>query len=339
MTRHLPSVRRLARRLVSRATGAGVVLMYHRVAEVGSDPWSLCVSPRHFEEHLRLLRERFRVVPLSTLLSGSREGGLARRAVAVTFDDGYADSLLAAKPLLERYGVPATVFVTAGQLGASREFWWDELERLLLRPGTLPVALELEAGGRRLERRIDRAERYTHEDYRRHERWTVHSTCDPTPRHALFRVLYMWLFELAPRARQSAIDALREWAGAGAEGRPSHRSLTREELADLASGGLVEIGAHTLTHPALDALPRGEQWAEISGSKALLEALAGRPVTAFAYPHGAFSADTVGLVREAGFAVACSTRYEAVPVDGDPYRVPRVEVRDGDGDSLARSLP
>jgi peptidoglycan/xylan/chitin deacetylase (PgdA/CDA1 family) len=86
-------------------------------------------------------------------------------------------------------------------------------------------------------------------------------------------------------------------------------------------------------------LRRAQQRFEISRSKAVLESLAGRPVTSFAYPHGAFSPATVGLVREAGFTLACSTRYDTVAGDDDPFRMARVEVRDGDGDSLARSLP
>jgi peptidoglycan/xylan/chitin deacetylase (PgdA/CDA1 family) len=68
--------------------------------------------------------------------------------VAVTFDDGYADNLLNGKPLLECYDVPVTVFVTSGYVGAGREFWADELERLFLQPGTLRQELCLAIKGR-----------------------------------------------------------------------------------------------------------------------------------------------------------------------------------------------
>ena len=61
----------------------------------------------------------------------------------ITFDDGYADVLHHAKPLLERHSVPATVFVATGAIGQRREFWWDELGGLFLQPGTLPEELEL----------------------------------------------------------------------------------------------------------------------------------------------------------------------------------------------------
>ena len=85
------------------------------------------------------------------LLAQLREGRLPRRAVAITFDDGYADSLYAVSPLCERFDLPATVFVTAGYLDGRREFWWDDLEAQTLGRGvTATQDLELEVNGERL---------------------------------------------------------------------------------------------------------------------------------------------------------------------------------------------
>ncbi len=81
--------------------------------------------------------------------------------IAVTFDDGYANNLHAAKPLLERFTVPATVFVAVGALEDPREFWWDELDGLLLQPGTLPDALQLHVNGRCLAWKLGDAAHYT----------------------------------------------------------------------------------------------------------------------------------------------------------------------------------
>jgi peptidoglycan/xylan/chitin deacetylase (PgdA/CDA1 family) len=61
--------------------------------------------------------------------------------VILTFDDGYADNLLVAKPHLEAYDVPATVFVSSGFLGGGREFWWDRLERVTVHTGDDLIAL------------------------------------------------------------------------------------------------------------------------------------------------------------------------------------------------------
>ena len=104
--------------------------MYHRVTELERDPFRLAVTPERFDEQLEQIRSRFEVLRLSELARAIEAGELPRRAVVVTFDDGYRDNLLNAKPLLERYEIPATVFVTAGQIGSDRDFWWDELVQL-----------------------------------------------------------------------------------------------------------------------------------------------------------------------------------------------------------------
>src|SRR5262245_38128283 len=118
----------LQKRLAARA----VILMYHRIADVPLAPWSMCVAPEHFAAHLLMLRQYAIPMSLNQLAHAYHAGNLPQRAVAITFDDGYADNLHHAKPLLERYGIPATVFVTTGYVGSTREFWWDELERVLL---------------------------------------------------------------------------------------------------------------------------------------------------------------------------------------------------------------
>jgi peptidoglycan/xylan/chitin deacetylase (PgdA/CDA1 family) len=80
--------------------------MYHRVASVRPDPWSLCVSPEHFVEHLDVLQKYQRV-----RLDQLSPGGWSiqpQLSVAITFDDGYADNLHEAALLLRRYDTPAT---------------------------------------------------------------------------------------------------------------------------------------------------------------------------------------------------------------------------------------
>ncbi len=110
--------------------GDAVVLMYHRIAAPASDLWRLSVTPAHFAEHLEAIKERFRPVALQDLVAAIRRQTVPRGSVAITFDDG---NLYEAKPLLERYEIPATVFVATSYIDSARDFWWDELEQLLLR--------------------------------------------------------------------------------------------------------------------------------------------------------------------------------------------------------------
>jgi O-antigen biosynthesis protein len=130
----LKRVRRELLRLRGRILGGGVILGYHRVARDPADPHDLAVSPEAFREQLAVIRGRFRPVTLPEILTrstaappstaGSRSPGSRLRPLAVTFDDGYADVLHEALPLLERFRVPATVFVVSGSVGR-RSFPWD----------------------------------------------------------------------------------------------------------------------------------------------------------------------------------------------------------------------
>ena len=315
-----------------------LILLYHRVAEPSPDPWSLAVTPRHFAEHLEVLREHARPMQLRQLSETLLDSGnLPDRSVIVTFDDGYADNLHNAKPLLESYDIPATVFLATGYIGHGHEFWWDELDRLLLQPGALPESLSLTVNGATHRWELGEAARYSEEDSRHHRHWKAWEEA-PNPRHSMYYSLWKLLYPMIEGEQQRVLHELRRWAGAEPAGRASYRPLSLKEVVTLARGGLVEVGAHTVTHPALAALPPASQRDEILESKTRLEEILGRRVSSFAYPYGSLSAETAGIVRETGFDCACSTRRGFIEQFTDPFQLPRIHVRDWDGDRFARRL-
>src|SRR5262245_1755138 len=138
-----------------------LILMYHRVTELPSDPHLVAVTPKHFCEQLEMIRKHYMPIRLQQLVEALQGGEAPKRAVVITFDDGYADNLHKAMPLLEHYDIPATVFVTAGVVGSQREFWWDELDRLLLQPGILPAKLRLKINGSTFDFQLGEASTYT----------------------------------------------------------------------------------------------------------------------------------------------------------------------------------
>lgn len=106
------------------------ILMYHSVSDPGTDPHAICIPPDRFEAQVRLLaRWGYRGVSMRELLD-AHISGTADRLVGLTFDDGYADFLTTAVPILDRYGFTATVFVVAGALGGWND--WDPEPRLAL---------------------------------------------------------------------------------------------------------------------------------------------------------------------------------------------------------------
>jgi peptidoglycan/xylan/chitin deacetylase (PgdA/CDA1 family) len=312
--------------------------MYHRVVELPTDPQMLGVTPRHFDEHLEVLRRSARTLSLAELVRSVREGRIPKRAIVITFDDGYADNLLAARPLLQKHALPGTVFVTAGRLGCQHEFWWDQLERLMLQPGTLPPTLSLSAGDYQCHWDLNGAADYDTSMFERHRKWDIGRADDPTARQRVYRSLYNTLHSLSMEARESALNQLRTWANDSGPVRPSHRTLTEDELRQLGDGDLIEIGAHTLNHPLLARLPEAVQRWEIEQSRVRLEEILGRPITSFAYPFGSATPQTVGLVGKAGFQAACSSRPDVIWPSTHVLDLPRVVVRDVDGDRFASTL-
>lgn len=133
------------------------------------------------------------------------------------------------------------------------------------------------------------------------------------------------------------MDELLVWAGMELMTRPTHRTRSPDELVHL-TRRLVEVGAHTVAHPVLSTLPTVAQRDEIQRSRATLEEILGHPVTSFSYPHGSRTAETVAVVREAGFTCACSSIINVVRRGTDCFQSPRVEVRDWDGEVFAHQL-
>ena len=216
-------LRRVGRRLFP----GSLILLYHRVAETKTDPWALCVTPEHFAEHLQVLLNQRRAVPLERLAATDRAESAVRRSVALTFDDGYADNLHAAKPLLEQYDVPATVFVVTGDLGDTREFWWDELERLVLQPGTLPDVLQLQVDGVHRRWELGSIAHLSVADHDRWRNWRADGDANPSPRHALYVSLYHLLYGTEHAKRQDLLAELRSWAKMEPHGRYPRRPRGR----------------------------------------------------------------------------------------------------------------
>lgn len=317
------------------------IILYHRVADLDLDPHLLAVSPQHFEQHLAVLQRNYPAFSLQELCRALANNRLPHRAVVITFDDGYADNLHHAKPLLEKYNLPATIFVATGAIGYPKEFWWDELEHLLLQPGSLPPVLTIKAGDYQYEKELGNDCNYSPMEYFSHQQWNAMMTEDPTLRHTAYRSLCQWMHPLPIRERQQVLTALRAWSGTTTAPCTSHRTLTAEEVVKLAEGGLIEVGAHTVNHHSLASLDLETQRIEIEHSKAELEQLLGYPVMSFSYPFGTradYTLETAELVKMAGFNLACANFPGVVHHGCDRFQLPRFVVRNWDGEEFSRQL-
>lgn len=323
---------RWVRRMPYAFRSCAIVLAYHRVAELDSDPQLLSVTPQHFAEHLDVIHRTYRSIGLGELARSVVAGDITKGGVAVTFDDGYADNLHNARPLLEQYEVPGTVFVIVGCAGQPREFWWDELERILLLPKSLPRSSTLTVNGQP-------------------HRWDLSGEAIPTwdvtqPRRTARQKAYVGIYRLlrplGDHTRSELMAQMSEWAGDSAEPRLTHLPLSLADLSALGQSPMVEIGSHTVSHPVLAAQSEEVQAREISDSKRTLEQmLGGRPVNTFSYPYGSKAHSgrrAIELVKNAGYTVAVANFAGAVTRTSNSFFLPRVQVRDWSGDIFARRL-
>ena len=299
------------------------VLYYHRVAELPHDPQCLTVTPTRFRDQMRWLKQKAAPISLEALVSALRGGQhLPRRGVVVTFDDGYADNIHAALPILKESGIPTTVFVSSGLIGTSREFWWDDLERILLRADHLPEALQINISGQNIACRAV-------------------TTAD---RQRLYDLILCTAKLLPVGSRETLLAGLANWAGVGRDGRETHRVLTEAELRSLDAEPLITVGAHTVNHPMLSVLPPEEQEKEILGSKAALEMMLGHAVNFFSYPFGQkadFDNNSIEICRNAGFACSFSARKGLIRRTLSPdtlFELPRFCARNWEVPEFANNM-
>jgi peptidoglycan/xylan/chitin deacetylase (PgdA/CDA1 family) len=222
------------------------------------------------------------------------------------------DTLERAAPLLERLGLPATVFATTRWLEEPGEYWWDALECALLARET-PPNLNVEIDGRPL----------TFATSTREERRAAHDALHP-------RLVHAPLGE-----RDALVSRIVRWSGAANGSR--RRPLMSDELVALAQVPGMAVGAHTTNHLALPDQPADVQRSEVVDSLRTLERVLARPVTTFAFPYGAVDRATADLAR-ASCRWSATCVASALGASFDAARVPRLEVKRSDGETLRSRL-
>ncbi|MEM1440767.1 MAG: polysaccharide deacetylase family protein [Verrucomicrobiota bacterium] len=245
----------------------------------------------------------------------SEEGTLTRGTTCLTFDDGYLDVFENALPILEKYEVPATVFVTTGNLG--QPFWWDRLASLVFGSKGTPETLLLEAA------------QYS----------PIHvGHLSPSE---LYELLYPVLRSASPERRDSIFDILTPQLN-GVALDAKQRAATAEELTRFSSHPLINLGAHTVTHSRLSSLGFYEQMLEISSSVKTLETIVGKRVDTLAYPFGLADRDyndhTLRASAELGIRYAFSANLGAVSASTNHLEIPRLWVHDRAANAVRNSV-
>lgn len=291
------------------------VLMFHRVTAPGSaaarhaDPLYTIPAPL-FAACLGFLARHYAVVSLAAVLA-SRAGGpaLPPRALLITFDDGWADNLEVALPLLRAAGLPWVVFVASDPLLDPTPWWWQEVLLRALREGRAGFPALWAAGGG--------------------------APCpEPPPGEREMRLLLQY----------GALDATRRAAllapfldGVAAEGR---QMLQPADLAALRAGG-AEVGAHGAAHLPLSMLP--DAAADLARARAALAPLLpGGRVATLSFPHGRYHAAALAAAQAAEFTLVFTSDacLNAAPSGRAAALLGRVSVETGGiADAAGRFSP
>lgn len=318
------TLKRSARWVRSRFVESALILGYHRIVDEPFDPYQVCVKPAYFKEQMEVLQRYCSPLSLSKLVQSLQENDLPRKAVAITFDDGYADNLYVAGPILEEYGLPATIFVATGYIGGS--FWWDELARMMQSIQDLAKGLNLSVNGRIFRWKPGNSQRDQTQE------------SDFSYLENLLQSLYAFLMNLGTEDRLRALSKISSLAVTGSNFGQMPRCLRADELAQVAEVELLDVGAHSVSHPNLVNLPENEQRYEIQQSKKYLEAILNRPVMNFSYPNGLSSDITEEIVKSSQYQSACASTNDVVWRGSNPFRLPRFWVRNWNGDTFSKWL-
>lgn len=232
------------------------ILIYHQVLDKPDPLRPGVILRKNFERHMAMLRRNFRPIALFDAYQRLNDGMLKPRSVCVTFDDGYADNLTVAAPILAKYGIPSTVFVASGYLDGG-VMWNDRIVEAVRHANVDSFDGSLYG--------LEEIPIKTVEDKRK-------AIAD----------LLKNIKHRPMDVRTRLVEDLEQRLKARYEQSPM---LTTEQLRMLSQSG-VDIGAHTINHPILKCEDDITAKTEIVGGKARLEDLLQNPVPFFAYPNG-----------------------------------------------------
>ena len=272
-------------------------LIFHRVL-VAPDPLLPSEpSAAEFEARMRWVQRHFNVIPLAEAVTRLQSGALPTRALAITFDDGYADNQQIAAPILRKLGLPATFFIATGYLDGGCMFNDSIIAALRdCKRGSLDLT-ELGLG--------------------------IHSLESLEQRRRAMSILLPQVKVHKPARRAAKAERICQLAEVVP---PDDLMMTSSQVTALARDDFG-IGGHTVNHPILARLDPDDARKEIQCGRQRLEEIARNPVRLFAYPNGRpgedYTVDTTEQVRQLGFAAAFTTAHGVAGSNADLFQLPR----------------
>jgi peptidoglycan/xylan/chitin deacetylase (PgdA/CDA1 family) len=276
-------------RFFKQARGARI-LLYHGICLRDHTRFNPIFLTRDmFERHLQLYKKYFNVVSLEEFYSGSFSN--TRFNVCITFDDGYANNYKYVVPLLEKYELPATFFITAIR-EAGYYILWNDFLGIVTRYG--PPTLTYD----KIEYRKDKLGRYA-------------SAEDGV-------TLVEHLKENGFEKKKRMMELLKDRFPFKREDEDYWKQMDENEIRSLSGCRFVTIGSHGYFHNRMDNLQIGEAVEELKQSRRYLENLTGKKIDAFAFPYGNYSRILVEEAKNAGYTKLLAMDFHYPEDEHDP---------------------
>lgn len=286
-----------------------MLVTYHSINEYHEERIRVpnIVTPSIFELQIRYMVSAAKLITLQEYLDHLQERRpLPQKSIVITFDDGYKDNLTIASPILQKYGAPATFFISTGYIGSDKVKWEDRLSYLVRRSKAEVISLGFPSGNITL------------------------NIGGKTDKFRAINILVSILGHCNQSEKEKALIELGEQLKVESVN-PTGVMLTWDDVRKLADTPGYTIGSHTVTHQHLTRIsPDDVRW-ELTTSKECLEKEIGRPVKSFTYPKGDFNEGVVTAVRSAGYTSAGTIEYGQNSIHSDPFRLRRVIVPNQSG--------
>ena len=276
------------RPLKTNVSGLGSILTFHRVVSGKISVFNgiLEISESHFEKTIQyLIEKKYRFISLGQLydilISGKK---IDYKFIVVTFDDGYADNYHLAYPILKKYHIPFTIYITTDFPDKKSIVWWYLLEDIIL----ANQSVEFE---------------YQDQQFK-------FNCSDIMDKHKTFTEIREFILQNGKDYMEDLVNCIFKKYKTDSRIYSDKLAISWEQIIELSKDPLVTIGAHTSSHPALSKISEIEVFLEIINSRNKLESKINKKVEHFAYPFGSkaeYGSREINIVKNLHFKTAVNT--------------------------------
>ena len=280
------------------------IIMYHRFSK------TFCpskLSQASFEQQIRLLVKRFKVVDLAEIVAWVKRCRVGpKNCVSITVDDGYKDFYLNAYPVLKKYNLPATVFLTTGFVDEKKWLWPDK--NIYILKNSKVKSFDFRLGDGVVGFDIRTAEK----------------------RHRSQLTIFQYCTTVTDEEKDRLIASLGDRLEVEVPDEPTQEYLGLEwpEIVEMRKNN-IRFGSHTVLHPILSKVSPERLHDEIVNSKETIERRLGDEVSLFCYPNGNYSDLIIKVLREARYTGAVTADYGFNRRQTDPFKLKRIGSSEG----------